>query len=397
MNKADALSWRPDHDDGSGDNEKIVVLPDSLFARVMEVAHFDKDMWERQKEDKDVWEEWKCIHDCEEIDKALYKDGALVVTTRDQFYKDILQNYHDSVTAGHPGVWKTWQAIKWDYWWPGLRQYVARYVKGCAVCQQNKTVTTRNTPPLQPIVPEEGSALFSTIAMDFVVKLPESRGLDSILTVTDQGCTKAVILVPCRENMGSEEIAELFKECVFPYAGIPQKLIFDRDTRFTSAFFKELCNVLGVQQNTSTTYHPQTDGQSERTNQTMEDLLRIFSNYQQDNWADWLPVVQYIINSRPSSTTKKAPFKLWMGHIPPAHQANRLMKIPQLWKRRQVLKEARDQALKAIETAQAKCYASVLSWCCAHIMLLTYRLPTLFVRLDHLFPSTGLISDLALI
>ena len=317
----------------------------------MEVAHFDKDIREQQREDKGVWEEWKCIHKCEEIDTALHKDGALVVTNGDQFYKDILQNYHDSVTAGHPGVWKTWQAIKRDYWWPGLRQYVARYIKGCAVCQQNKTVIARNTPPLQPIIPEEGSAPFFTIAMDFVVKLPESKGSDSILTVTDQGCTKAVILVPCRENMGGEEIAELFKEHIFPYTGIPRKLISNRDTRFTSAFFKELCNALGVQQNISTAYHPQTDRQSERTNQTMEDLLRIFSNYQQDNWADWLPVVQYIINSQPSSTTKKAPFELWMGYIPPVHQANRLMKIPQLWKRRQTLKEARDQALKAIETS----------------------------------------------
>ena len=78
----------------------------------MKVAHFDKDVREQQKKDKDVWEEWKCIHDCEEVDKVLHKDGALVVTTGDQFYKDILQNYHNSVTAGHPGVWKAWQAIK---------------------------------------------------------------------------------------------------------------------------------------------------------------------------------------------------------------------------------------------------------------------------------------------
>ena len=190
--------------------------------------------------------------------------------------------------------------------------------------------------------------------MDFVVKLPKSRGSDSNLMVTDQGYTKVVILVPCWENMGSEEIAELFKECVFLYTGIPRKLISDRDTHFTSAFFKEVCNALGVQQNISTAYHPQTNGQSERMNQTMEDLLRIFSNYQKDNWADWLPVVQYIINSRPSSTTKKAPFELWMGHIPPAHQANQLMKIPQLWKRRQLLKEAHDQALKAIKITQTK-------------------------------------------
>ena len=111
-NKADALSRRPDHDNGSGDNEKIVALPDSLFARVMDITRFDQDVRRRQEVDKDVWEEWKHIHNCEEIDKVLHKDGALVVTTGSQFYKDILQNYHDSVTAGHPGVWKIWQAIK---------------------------------------------------------------------------------------------------------------------------------------------------------------------------------------------------------------------------------------------------------------------------------------------
>ena len=187
----------------------------------MEVAHFDKEVRKQQLKDMDVWEEWKRTHNCEEIDKALHKDSALVVTTGDWFYKDILQNYHDSITAGHPGIWKTWQTVKQDYWWPGLRQYVASYIKGCTICQQNKTVTTRNVPPLQPIAPEEGSAPFSMITMDFVVKLPESRGSDSILTIMDQGCTKAVILIPCRENMGSEEITELFKEHIFPYTGIP--------------------------------------------------------------------------------------------------------------------------------------------------------------------------------
>ena len=114
---------------------------------------------------------------------------------------------------------------------------------------------------------------FATMSVNFVVKLPLSKGSDSILTVTDQGCTKAVILVPCREDMGAEAVAKLFKECVFPYTGIPTKLISDRDTRFTSAWFRELCRALGVDQNMSTAYHPQTDGQFERTNQTMEGLL----------------------------------------------------------------------------------------------------------------------------
>jgi transposase InsO family protein len=124
------------------------------------------------------------------------------------------------------------------------------------------------------------------MALDFVVKLPKSKGYDTILTIMDQGCTKAMILIPCNEAMESAEVAELFKEKAFPYTGIPQKLISDQDPRFTSTLFKELCTSLDVQHNVSTAYHPQTDGQSERTNQTMEAILRIFCNHQQDNWAD---------------------------------------------------------------------------------------------------------------
>src|SRR6266566_9161663 len=202
-----------------------------------------------------------------------------------------------------------------------MRQYIAEYVKGCAICQQNKTITYRNRPLLQPILPEEMATPFSTLSMDFVTKLPESKDSNTILMITDQGCTKAVILLPCKETMGSIEIAELLKEKAFLYTGISRKVISDRDTHFTSRLFKELCASLGIDQNLSTTYHPQTDRQSERTNQTMEVLLCTFCNHQQNDWAEWLPIVQYIINSCPSSTTKKTPFKLWMGHIPSAYQA----------------------------------------------------------------------------
>ena len=181
-----------------------------------------------------------------------------------------------------------------------------------------------------------------------MVKLPLSKGSDSILTVTDQGCTKAVILVPCREDMGTEAVANLFKEHVFCYTGIPTKLISDRDTRFTSSWLKELCWALGVQQNISTAYHPQTDGQSEQINQTMEELLRIFCNHQADNWAEWLPMVQYIINSRPFSTTKKALYEIWMGHIPCAHQAIKELKVLDMITRQKTLESIKEEAALAM-------------------------------------------------
>ena len=353
-NKADALSWRSDHDKGARDNEKIIALPDSLFMQALQIGKVDKTIREFQKKDPVTSAQWKRMYQCNKIDGILYKDGALVVTTRGSARRDLLRCYHDGVTAGHPGVWKTLQSLRKDYWWPNMRLYIQWYIGGCATCQQNKTITHRNTPPLQPIALKEGAASFSTIAMDFVVKLPKSKGSDSILTITDQGCTKAVILLSCKEMMGSEEIAELFKDRAFPYIGIPLKAISDHDPHFMSSLFQELCKGMGIKQNISTAYHPQMDGQLERTNQSMEDLLHIFCNYQQDDWTEWLPIVQYILNSRLSMTTWKAPYELWMEHIPVAHQMAMVKNVPKLTECVESLKIVRKNALSAIARAQEK-------------------------------------------
>ena len=132
---------------------------------------------------------------------------------------------------------------------------------------------------MNPITPGAELELFKTISVDLIVKLLKSKGYDSILTITDQGSTKAVILLPCKETMTTEELAEEYKAKAFPYIGLPSKLISDRDTQFMSKLFKELCQQLGIRQNLSSAYHPQTDGESERTNQSIEVALRIFCNY----------------------------------------------------------------------------------------------------------------------
>ena len=318
-NKANALSRRPDHDKGARDNEEIIALPDSLFTWALQIGKVNKTIREFQKKDPAIFTQWKRMYQCKEIGRILYKDEALVVTIRGPARRDLLRCYHDSITAGHPRVWKTLQSLRKDYWWPNIWLYIQRYIGGCATCQQNKTITHRNTLPLQPIAPEEGTAPFATIAMDFVVKLLEFKESDSILTIMDQGYTKVAILFPCKETMGSKEIAELFKNRAFPYIGILSKAISDCNPHFTSSLFQELCKRVRIKQNISTAYHPQTDGQLEQINQSMEDLLRIFCNYQQDDWTEWLPIVRYILNSWPSTTTRKAPYELWMGHIPLAH------------------------------------------------------------------------------
>ena len=205
----------------------MVALPNSLFARAIVAGKEDRQILDKQKENRDIWKEWKCLHNCEEREDALYKGEALAVMGGGEAYKDLLKRYHDGTTARHPGVWKTWQVLQRDYWWPTMKAFVKEYVAGCTICQQTKMITRRNQPPLQPITPEERPLPFTTMLVDFVVKLLKSKGSDTILTVTDQGCTKAVILVPCHKDMGVEAIVELFKEQVFPYTGIPTWLISD--------------------------------------------------------------------------------------------------------------------------------------------------------------------------
>src|SRR6201996_7853399 len=172
--------------------------------------------------------------------------------------------------------------------------------------------------PLSPIFPQANALPFSTIAMDFIVKLPKSQGYDSILTITDQGCTKMAVFLPCHESIDAEGVALLYFNHVFPRFGVPSKIITDRDPRFTSQFMNELCKQLRIEQNTSTAYHPRTDGQSERTNQWLEQYLWFWVNHHQDNWQQLLPMAEYAHNSWRNETTKMTPYQTLMGFNPAA-------------------------------------------------------------------------------
>jgi len=242
--------------------------------------------------------------------------NALVVVQDNELRRGVTTLFHDSTTAGHPGISKTLQLIQPYYWWPGMKDFITQYIWGCAMCQMTKVNTHPNHPLLFPITPAEDAKPFETIAMDFITKLPPSGGYDTILTITDTDCSKASIFLPCKEAIDSEGVTQLYLTNVLPHYGTPKKIISDRDPRFTSHFGKELCRLLNIRQNISTAYHSQTDGASEHTNQTLEQYLRLFCGMQQNNWHTWLPLAQYTKNSWPSATTKKAPFELLMGYMP---------------------------------------------------------------------------------
>ncbi len=206
--------------------------------------------------------------------------------------------------------------------------------------------------PLQPIFPTPKAMPFTTIALDFITKLPISQGYDSILTITDHDCSKAIILIPCHEEITAEGVAGLLIKYLFVRFGLPMKMISNRDPRFTSKLMQEMCDIVGVKQNISTAYHPRTDGQSECSNQWVEQYLRFYVNECQDNWCAYLPMAEFAHNSWPHKITRKSPFELLMGYNPCADWIDRPSPIPQVALRLQQFREARAQAQELMIRAQ---------------------------------------------
>jgi len=260
-NHADALSRWPDHDNGSDNNEQVIALPDSAFMRVVSTMMLDRRLRKQQSDKHHLIEEWKKRYRlCQKKDAIWYWGDALVVTGGVEDHQALLATYHDALTVGHPGVAKMLKVLAEDYWWPSIRSFVWEYIRGCAQCQESKTNTHPNQLPLQPIPPSPQAWPFSTITIDFIVKLPVLKGYNSILTIMGHNCTKAVILLLCCEEISSWEVAKLYLEWVFPLVGLPEQVILDWDTRFTLKAFKEICELLEIRQNIASAYHPQMDG-----------------------------------------------------------------------------------------------------------------------------------------
>jgi hypothetical protein len=295
---------------------------------------------------------WIDPHQLKQHQGVWYKDGRKVVTGDIKAKHHIIQSHHDSPVHRHPGISKTIQLTERLYWWPRMRVDITEYVKGCANCQRHKVNTRPTKAPLQPIYPKAETTPFETVALDFIVKLPISQGFDSILTITDQGCTKVAIFIPCNEDITAEETAALYIKHVFAHFGLPTKVISDRDPRFMSKFIQAACKVTGVKHAPSTAYHPRTDGQSERSNQWLETAIRFITDQKQKNWAPYLPIAQFAHNNWPSDTTWKSPFFLLMGFNPRADWIHATSPIPKVTLRLEQLKEARIQARDAMIKAQ---------------------------------------------
>ncbi|GJY49639.1 putative reverse transcriptase domain-containing protein, partial [Tanacetum coccineum] len=184
----------------------------------------------------------------------------------------VMHESHKSKYSIHPGSDKMYQDLKQLYWWPNMKANIATYVSKCLTCSKVKAEHQKPSGLLvQPEIPEWK---WEKITMDFVTKLPKTtNGYDTIWVIVDR-LTKSAHFLPMRETDPMEKLMKLYMKEVVTRHGVPVSIISDRDGRFTSLFWQALHKALGTRLDMSTAYHPETDGQSERTIQTLEDMLR---------------------------------------------------------------------------------------------------------------------------
>ena len=196
----------------------MTILPEYIFIRTLQTL---------PDQDERTLKPWINAHNLVKVQGKWWKDNCKVITTNLTDWCCLISQYHDPPTMGHPGISRTTQLIRQPLWWPKLASEVEQYVKGCPECQRNKTNTQGKKAPLSPIFPQLNARPFATIAMDFIVKLPLSQGYDSILTITDQGCTKMAVFLPCNETINAEGVAQLctsitcFQDLVYPLRSSP--------------------------------------------------------------------------------------------------------------------------------------------------------------------------------
>ncbi|GJQ89104.1 putative reverse transcriptase domain-containing protein [Tanacetum coccineum] len=223
----------------------------------------------------------------------------------------IMHESHKSKYSIHPGSDKMYQDMKKLYWWPNMKANIATYVSKCLTCAKVKAEHQRPSGLLvQPEIPQWK---WDNITMDFVTKLPKSsQGYDTIWVIVDR-LTKSTIFVPMRETDPMDKLAIIYLKEVVTEHGIPISIIYDRDPRFASNFWKSLQKALGISLDMSTSYDPQTDGQSERTIQTLEDMLRACVIDFGNGWVKHLPLVEFSYNNSYHASIKAAPFEALYG------------------------------------------------------------------------------------
>ena len=244
-------------------------------------------------------------------DGVITFQGRLCVPKIGDLQEEILTEAHRTPYSVHPGATKMYKDLKKHYWWPGMKNDVVKHVEQCLTCQQVKAEHQRPAGTLQPLnIPQWK---WEDITMDFVVGLPRTKDSHDAIWVIVDRLTKSAHFLPVRTTYTMDKYAEIYVKEVVRLHGVPLSIVSDRDSRFTSSFWKSLHKALGTRLAFSTAFHPQTDGQFERTIQTFEDKLRACVLDFQKSWNVYLPLVEFAYNNSFHSSIGMAPYEALYG------------------------------------------------------------------------------------
>ena len=217
-------------------------------------------------------EEW-------EVEDGIVMKEERIYVPEGELRGEIIRLHHNTPVEGHGKRWKMAELVARNYWWPGLTKEVGKYVERCDTCQRHKNQSKAPAGKLMPnTIPEK---LWSHILADFITKLPLAQGYNAVLVVCD--CfSKMAHFIAITEKTSVEGLTRLFRDHVWKLYGLPESITLDRGVQFAVGIMKKLNNLLGIQMKLSMAYHPQTDGQTERINQELEQYLRVFIDHRQE-------------------------------------------------------------------------------------------------------------------
>ena len=245
------------------------------------------------------------ISECS-VDAAhrLYWRGRIWILTFEPLRTRLIQSIHDLPLNVHPCRESTRELLACEYTWPGMTQDVRRFVRNCNTCSKSKIWREQKHGLLKPLpIPEH---IWSELSVDFITRLAPSKDCTSIMIVTDR-LSKSIIAMPMKETRAID-VAQTLLEHIFQHHGLPTAIVSDRSTQFVSILWTEVCLLVKITRRLSTVFHPETDGATKQANQELETYLRIFTSFQQEDWAFQLPIAMMALNSRISQSTRLSPF-----------------------------------------------------------------------------------------
>jgi len=296
-------------------NAAVTRTINDTFLDKMRMAGKEDEKWQNRGHElvmlregrKNIPDEWI------EKDELLYYKNRLYIPENEALQTEIAQGCHNSLVAGHFGQETTIEIVTRDFYWKGLADWIIDYVRSCDEYQHSKSPRHAKYGLLQPL--EVPYAAWSSILTDFITQLPESQGNTQIMIVVDQ-FTKMAHFIGLHENATAKDVAHTFLREVWKLHGLPTEIISDMDAKFSSEFWESLCKMIGVKRRMSMAYHPQTDGQTERTNQVLEGYLQTFVNYDQDAWYQLLQLAEHAYNNSATNAHKMTLFFANYGFHP---------------------------------------------------------------------------------